>query len=123
MPLFCGACFRKGAVAGDRMFEAGELCFWLEVTGVVCDEEPAKRKKMKPRAKRAARTRVIGLVRRKDRDMAIWKAGRPDVSTAGTAGVGVPMDAQILSQCTDGPLMVYLNSERKVYIMPYGTTP
>ena len=67
------ASFRKGAVGGDSGFEAGELCFaFCEVVGAAF-EEGENTKKKKPMTSRAASARVIGFVRRKDREMAIGK--------------------------------------------------
>ena len=66
-------------MGGDSGLEAGELCFAFRVVGAAV-VEGEKTKKKKPSTSRAARTRVIGFVRRKDREMAMRKGGRPELT-------------------------------------------
>ena len=59
-------------MAGERIFEAGELCFGLgEEAGKVFEDGEERRKIRKPVASRAARIKVIGLVRRNERESAM----------------------------------------------------
>lgn len=68
MPLLVA--FLKGAVAGERGFEAGELCGPFVRTGIfVADGEVMN--SIKPIARSKANIKVIGFVLRKVRDIAI----------------------------------------------------
>jgi hypothetical protein len=57
-------------VGGERGCAAASSCRCWAVIGVE-DEVGSKRKNMKPMARMAARTNVIGLVRRRDRGRAM----------------------------------------------------
>ena len=70
-PFACVACFRNGAVGGDSGFEAGGLCFAF---GMVTEDRfdgDEKRKMRNPMVMKAARTNVMGFVRRSERAMAM----------------------------------------------------
>jgi len=63
--------FLNGAVGGERGCEAALLNFRLAVEIAAAFEEGESRKMRKPKERTAARTMVIGLVRRRDRGNAM----------------------------------------------------
>jgi 2-keto-4-pentenoate hydratase/2-oxohepta-3-ene-1,7-dioic acid hydratase in catechol pathway len=77
------ACFWKGAVAGDKIFDAGALC-----RGAVVDMTPVddgeKRKMIMPNAKRPPNIRVNGLCLRSARATAMLASWKVIVSRART---------------------------------------
>ena len=66
----------KGAVGGERGFEAGGLCIGF-ARGTVSVLEGEIKKIMNPSDSRPARMSVIGLVRRNDRGIAIVRGTQP----------------------------------------------
>ena len=63
--------FLKGAVAGDKGWEAALLNFLLAVEIAAAFEDGERRKIRKPKVSTAARAILIGLVLRKDLGNAI----------------------------------------------------
>lgn len=71
-------------MGGERGWAAASSCRCCAVMGV--DEEVgSKRKNMKPMARIAARTKVIGLVRRRDRERAMMAGLLPIYSIRSAA--------------------------------------